>query len=434
MARSIHFHTTKGWMNDPNGFIYYKGEYHLFYQYFPYATQWGTICWGHATSKDLVNWDQQEIALFPSLPEDQNGCFSGSAVEMGGQLRLFYTGVHYEEVDPTNINKCIPDRFTSAQLTVSSPDGHSFDNFADKTVIIPPLDDPALGDRVHTRDPKVWHGHDGWYMTLGSNVDRKQGEVLFYKSYDLLHWTYVNRMLMDPSYGWMCECPDMFTLETGDTVLLASMMGYLGQGRDESVCFTAHFEEATCDLKLLDGPRLVDYGRDFYAAQTTTDQEGRRVMIGWMRMPEPVADEWIGMFCAPRLVEVKNGHVYTNLHPNVRNALLHKDLATTEHRPYLFATDLSEGNHINVGGLRIWQEGHQIHVDRSSVYRARKGYQNVHSVTPEVAQTNKVEILVHGHLVEIYVNDGQYVISNIVYDLGGTFTTDANAEITVLGL
>ena len=108
MARSIHFHTTKGWMNDPNGFIYYKGEYHLFYQYFPYATQWGTICWGHATSKDLVNWDQQEIALFPSLPEDQNGCFSGSAVEMGGQLRLFYTGVHYEEVDPTNINKCIP--------------------------------------------------------------------------------------------------------------------------------------------------------------------------------------------------------------------------------------------------------------------------------------------------------------------------------------
>lgn len=434
MARSVHFHITKGWMNDPNGFIYYKGEYHLFYQYFPYAPEWGTICWGHATSKDLVNWEQQEIALFPTLPEDQNGCFSGSAVEIGGQLRLFYTGVHYDEVDPTNINKCIPDHLTSAQLTVSSPDGCTFDNFADKSVIIPPLDDPALGDRVHTRDPKVWHGHNAWYMSLGSNIDRKQGEVLFYKSYDLVNWEYVNRTLLDPSYGWMCECPDLFTVDTGETVLLASMMDYMGRGRDESVCFTGSFDEANCDLQLQSEPRLVDYGHDFYAAQTTTDEAGRRVMIGWMRMPEPVNDRWIGMFCAPRVVEVHDGHVYTNLHPNVRYALVHNNLATTTHRPYLFATNLSEGNHINVGGLHIWQEGHQIHVDRSRVYRVHPGYEHVHSVTPEVGDTNKVEILVHGHLVEMYINDGQYVVSNIVYDLGGWFKTDANAEIAVLGL
>ena len=102
--------------------------------------------------------------------------------------------------------------------------------------------------------------------------------------------------------------------------------------------------------------------------------------------------------------------------------------------PYLFATNLSEGNHINVGGLHIWQEGHQIHVDRSRVYRVHPGYEHVHSVTPEVGDTNKVEILVHGHLVEMYINDGQYVVSNIVYDLGGWFKTDANAEIAVLGL
>ncbi len=434
MARSVHFHITKGWMNDPNGFIYYKGEYHLFYQYFPYAPEWGTICWGHAVSKDLVNWDQQEIALFPTLPEDQNGCFSGSAVEADGQLRLFYTGVHYDEVDPTNINKCVPDHLTSAQLAMSSPDGYTFDNFANKAVIIPPIGDPALGDRVHTRDPKVWRGSDGWYMVLGSNVDRKQGEILFYRSDDLAHWTFVNRKLMDPGYGWMCECPDLFALPGGDTVLLASMMDYMGQGHDESVCFTAGFDEATCDLKLLSEPRLVDYGCDFYAPQTTTDEAGRRVMMGWMRMPEPVDNKWIGMFCAPRVVEVRDGHVYTSLHPNVREALIKKTLATTTHRPYLFSLQLSEGNHANVGGLRIWQEDHRIHVDRSSVYHAKPGYEHVLSVTPEVGDTNKVEILVHGHLVEIYVNNGQYVVSNIVYGLGGSFTTDANAEITVIGL
>ena len=149
--QSINFHTHRGWMNDPNGFIYYKGEYHLFYQYFPHATQWGTICWGHAVSPDLVNWQQEDIALFPSKPADQNGCFSGSAIESGGRLRLFYTGVHYDEFDPDDINKCIPGHFTSAQLTIESPDGRSFNNFEDKRVIIPPIEDPELGDATHTR-------------------------------------------------------------------------------------------------------------------------------------------------------------------------------------------------------------------------------------------------------------------------------------------
>jgi len=430
---SIHLHADKGWMNDPNGFIYYKGEYHLFYQHFPHATMWGTICWGHATSPDLVNWEQQEIALFPTLPEDQNGCFSGSAVESGGQLRLFYTGVHYDEYDPTNINKCIPDKFTSAQLAMSSPDGHTFDNFNDKVVIIPPITDTELGDPTHTRDPKVWHGRDGWYLALGSNLHRKQGEVLFYKSQDLLHWDYVNRALLDPELCWMCECPDLFSVE-GGTVLLASLMGYEGGSRDESVCFVVDFDEETCQLDFTGERRLVDYGHDFYAAQTTLDDQGRRVMVGWMRMPEPVSSKWIGMFCAPRIVEVRDGHVCFSLHPNIRTALMRRENKPTSRKPFLVETTLGEGEHIDLGGLRVWQDARQIHVDRSAVYRPQKDYEHVHSVTPEVGETNKIEILVHGHLVEIFINDGQYVISNVVYDLGGSLTTDATANITVIGL
>ena len=77
---TFHLSAPIGWINDPNGFIYYNGEYHLFYQYFPYDCKWGTMHWGHATSKDLIMWKHYPIALYPTKEYDQNGCFSGTAI------------------------------------------------------------------------------------------------------------------------------------------------------------------------------------------------------------------------------------------------------------------------------------------------------------------------------------------------------------------
>ena len=79
MAVTLHFLPRDHWMNDPNGFIYYRGKYHIFYQYFPYESRWGTMHWGHKTSTDLVHWKDEGIALYPSRDFDRNGCFSGSA-------------------------------------------------------------------------------------------------------------------------------------------------------------------------------------------------------------------------------------------------------------------------------------------------------------------------------------------------------------------
>ena len=107
----LHLTSERNWMNDPNGLIYYKGKYHAFYQHFPYATQWGTMHWGHAVSDDMVNWTYEPIALFPSKPYDKNGCFSGSAIEVDGDLYLYYTSVKYieteEEVSIRDISKQI---------------------------------------------------------------------------------------------------------------------------------------------------------------------------------------------------------------------------------------------------------------------------------------------------------------------------------------
>ena len=104
----LHLKAPDNWVNDPNGFIYYKGYYHLFYQYFPYGPRWGTMHWGHAVSRDLVTWEHRGIALYPTVREDRNGCFSGSAIEKDGKLYLVYTGVRYEVRSETGPIQGIP--------------------------------------------------------------------------------------------------------------------------------------------------------------------------------------------------------------------------------------------------------------------------------------------------------------------------------------
>ena len=100
MTHTIHLKAPSNWINDPNGFIYYRGLYHVFYQQFPYEPKWGRMHRGHAVSKDLVHWEHQKIALFPSKYDDRSGCYSGSAVEYQGKLYLYYTGMNYLEENP----------------------------------------------------------------------------------------------------------------------------------------------------------------------------------------------------------------------------------------------------------------------------------------------------------------------------------------------
>ena len=105
MKNRLHVKAPGNWVNDPNGMIYYKGTVSSFYQHFPYAPRWGTMHWGHAVSPDPDSLGSMSaLTLFPSLSEDQNGCFSGSAVKRNGVMHLFYTGVHYNQVNPKDIH------------------------------------------------------------------------------------------------------------------------------------------------------------------------------------------------------------------------------------------------------------------------------------------------------------------------------------------
>ncbi len=419
-TQRLHLKAPDNWVNDPNGFIYYKGYYHLFYQYFPYGPRWGTMHWGHAVSRDLVNWEHKDMALYPTMREDQNGCFSGSAVEKDGKLYLIYTGVRYEVVNPEDPHTCLDDQFESAQLMISSEDGFHFDNENGKKVIIPPITDPAIGDRTHTRDPKVWKSGDHWYLVLGSTVEEKYGEVLFYRSDDLHTWTYVDKAFKGPEYGWMWECPDYFETK-GGKVLILSAMGFLKNGekeKNQSICFHVEFDQSSCRIEIPDVYQFLDCGLDLYAPQTTLDAEGRRILSAWVRMPKVTDEGWIGMFCTPRVVEVRDGHIFFPMHPNVRAAYSQEIPAGSQRAKdgYLVSLDLEDGEELDVGGFVIRREGDRICTDRSAVFPSFPGA-HLRSETPALKGGCHLDVVVDKDLVEVFVNEGECVISNAVYGL-----------------
>lgn len=419
-TQRLHLKAPDNWVNDPNGFIYYKGYYHLFYQYFPYGPRWGTMHWGHAVSRDLVSWEHRDLALYPTMREDRNGCFSGSAVEEDGKLYLIYTGVRYEVVNPEDPHTCLDDQFESAQLMISSEDGFHFDNENGKKVIIPPITDPAIGDRTHTRDPKVWKSGDHWYLVLGSTVGEKYGEVLFYRSDDLHTWTYVNKAFKGPEYGWMWECPDYFETK-GGKVLILSAMGFLKNGekeKNQSICFHVEFDQSSCRMEIPDTYQFLDYGLDLYAPQTTLDAEGRRILSAWVRMPKVTDEGWIGMFCTPRVVEVRDGHIFFPMHPNVRAAYSQEIPAGSQRAKdgYLVSLDLEDGEELDVGGFVIRREGDRICTDRSAVFPSFPGA-HLRSETPALKGGCHLDVVVDKDLVEVFVNEGECVISNAVYGL-----------------
>lgn len=419
MKDTLHLRAPGNWINDPNGFIYYKGKYHLFYQCFPFAPEWGTMHWGHAISTDLIHWEHLGIALYPTKKYDQNGIFSGTAIEVDGKMYLYYTAVRYGDHIPGNIHIPKDDFYKSSQAMIISDDGFTFDNKDGKKKIISVHDDKK-GHVTHTKDPNVWKDGNTYYMLLGSTKKRKVGRLVFYKSKDAKHWEYANTVT-NKQFGKIMECPDIFKIN--DTYVLQGSAMYINQ---EAGAYEHHamwqivdFNKKTCDVKLLSKEQPIDYGGDFYAPQTILDKKGRRIMIGWMRMPEALKSDdrapWNGMMTLPRVIEVKKGKVSYHIHPEV-NKFLSEQIYDKEKLPemYRIKVKLKEGESINIGGFIICMKNQKIVSDRSKVFGNYDNIQRI-SQTPKVGKSCKLDIIVNKNIIEIYVNDGEYVISNVVY-------------------
>lgn len=311
---SFHLAARVGWMNDPNGFSFYKGQYHLFYQYYPYDTRWGAMHWGHAVSDDLLHWEHLPAALAPDTLQDRDGCFSGSAVELpDGRQLLLYTGVINQAGFPGEDGGCI-----QAQC-IAIGDGTDYKKSAANPVLSG-ADLPEGGSKCDFRDPKAWREKDGSYRcVVGNRAADGSGQLLYYSSEDAIHWKFESVLIENKNrYGSMWECPDFFELD-GKAVVLISPQDMLPQGFEYhngngTVCLIGRFDEEKKAF-IEESNHTIDYGIDFYAPQTILTPDGRRVMIAWMQNWDTLAvrmakSAWCGQMTLPRELSVKEGRLY----------------------------------------------------------------------------------------------------------------------------
>lgn len=290
----FHLAAAAGWINDPNGLVYINGVYHAFYQHHPYDQNWGPMHWGHATSRDLAHWQHQPIALAPGESYDKDGCFSGCAVDDNGVLTLLYTGHVWLGKEGDD------DQVREVQCLATSEDGVNFVKHG--PVLLPPE------GIQHFRDPKVWRAADCWWMVVGAK-ENGLGQARLYRSNDLRDWQF-DRVLagaQSPHQGYMWECPDFFPLGEKQVLLFSpqglTAQGYRNRNRFQSGYLLGHWRPDE-DFSVTQSFCELDGGHDFYAPQTFTAADGRRMLFAWMDMWEsPMPSKphgWAGALTLPR--------------------------------------------------------------------------------------------------------------------------------------
>ena len=461
------FHLTPwiGWMNDPNGFSWYQGQYHMFYQYHPYDSHWGPMHWGHAVSRDLLHWDFLPCALAPDMPYDKDGCFSGSAVELSdGRQLLMYTSVRHETMPDGQVREV-------QTQSLAFGDGLNYEKYAGNPILTE-ADLPTGGSRFDFRDPKILKLPDGTFRALiANNRLGEGGQILQYRSEDAIHWSLVGPLAENHNrIGLMWECPDFFRLD-GYDVLLASAQDMLPKGFEYHNGNGTFYLLGHCDddtgVFTEESDHAVDYGIDFYAPQTVLTPDGRRVMIGWLQTWDTCNLHtrwvpWFGQMSLPRELSVRNGILYQTpireLEELRGEAVRHEYVLIEDSEIRLpgihgRTVDLEleiepEGPLLNRFAIRFAQNelyhttvSFRPHESVLKIDRKFSGSRRaiIHQRRAKVRHDGgrlKLRLILDRFSAEVFVNDGEQVLSATVStDLGAegiSFFADGAARINVV--
>ena len=446
LAEQPKFHVTGGigWINDPNGFAPYKGEYHLFFQYHPYDTKWGPMHWGHVKTRDFIRWERLPAALAPDKEYDRDGCFSGGAVELSdGRHLLMYTGVRNVRRRNGKI-----EYFQTQCIAVG--DGINYEKI-ETNPVIDASSLPAGGSPHDFRDPKIWRGEDRFYAVIGNRCGDGSGTILLFESEDAVNWKYVSVLsACHNQYGKMWECPDYFELD-GKNVLLVSPQEMKAIGLEfhpgnGNVCLIGTHNEKLQHL-MREEVQAIDYGLDFYAPQTLQTTDGRRVMIAWMQNWETsscVQQElrFMGQMTIPRELSIRDGRLIQN---PVRELEAYRGIRIDYHNVLIGSeTTLNgiQGRYIDMtvtikpGSDESLYHWFKIYVARDGEHRTTLRYKPSTS-TLRIDRTNsgfphdivnvrdlpvrpqggliKLRIILDRYSIEVFVNDGEQAASFVIY-------------------
>ena len=458
------FHATGaiGWINDPNGFSFYKGEYHLFHQYHPYSMEWGPMHWGHLKTKDFITWEWLPTAIAPDKEYDKDGCFSGSAVELpDGRQLLMYTGVEKIETESGM------EEFQ--QQCIAIGDGLDFEKCELNPVI--PKEMLPEGANFHDfRDPKIWRDEDMFYAVVANRAQDGSGAILLFESEDAIHWRFASTLATcNYEYGTMWECPDFFSLQ-GEHVLVISPMEmervkyefHPGHG---VLAMIGEYDKKTHEFSK-NRVQAIDYGLDFYAPQTLETPDGRRIMIAWMRnwamthCRKPDTHIY-GAMTIPRELEIKNGRLIQNPVREFENYRINKvdykdllidgelslegvsgrvldmvvDVKATEDSSFTdFSVVLGKNEKYNAV-ISYNARTQVVEIDRE---HSGGRYDVIHTRKFKVSDKGngiRMRIIMDGDSVELFVNDGEQAATFMLYSPveadGISFVTNGKAMMQV---
>ncbi|HEL1734690.1 MULTISPECIES: glycoside hydrolase family 32 protein [Streptococcus] len=416
-----HFVPEIGWINDPNGFVYFKGEYHLFYQFNPYESVWGPMHWGHAKSKDLVNWEHLPVALAPDKDYDKDGCFSGSAIVKEDTLWLMYTGNIVNEDGSVR----------QVQNMAYSTDGIHFEKIAQNPVATEEL----LPEEVIAndfRDPKIFEKDGRYYSVVATKHKDGVGCIVLLGSDDLLDWQFESIFLKGQAHqGHVWECPDYFEVD-GQEYLIVSPMRYQKEDNDfvninSNIFVTGHVD---WDKKVFeaDSFKEIDHGHDFYAAQTTEGPEGERVMIAWMHtwgrplVTNDLGHKWYGQMNLPRLLKQGENGLRQVLPASILNSFDDIEIGQVIQGPSKLSLKLDDSLDLKLGADQDYlqfgydKERQEVYIDRSSLKIQQVGEEEWSTVRRAVTvQATELEVLVDTNCLEIFINDGQETLTSTFY-------------------
>ncbi|MFN2303020.1 MAG: glycoside hydrolase family 32 protein, partial [Anaerolineales bacterium] len=279
-----HFLSPHNWMNDPNGLFYWQGRYHLFYQYNPNGPMWGDIHWGHASSKDLIHWQDHPLALTPEPGGgDAEGCWSGCVIKSGDQPAAIYTGYTHPDETPIMLAHAQDADLINWQKSPYNP-------------IIKGAPEGVITTLF--RDPYVWKDGQRWLMAVGAGMRDGQCAILRYQSNNLVDWTYEGPLFkarINPTVS-MWECPNFFRLDDYDVLLVSLFPDIQGVyyyiGNEDGQIFSPQSEG------------YLEIGTVFYAPHVRQFDDGRTLLFAWLmegRSTSAIeAAGWAGVQSLPR--------------------------------------------------------------------------------------------------------------------------------------
>ncbi|MGF1755955.1 glycoside hydrolase family 32 protein, partial [Vibrio makurazakiensis] len=302
----FHVNPPFGLLNDPNGFCYFDGKYHLFYQWFPFGIFHGLKHWMHLTSDDLYQWSEEGTKITPNENYESHGAYSGSALIEDDNAYLFYTG-NIKSDDARDANQCLALLDNKNSVT--------------KSVNNPIIKSVPKGYTGHVRDPKIIKHQGQYIMILGAQREEDlKGCIIVYRSNDLLNWTFSGELSINVEgsfdQAYMFECPDLLEVD-GKDVLIFSPQGIEASGerfhnRYNVVYCVGQVDWSSLTFNVEHWDEL-DRGFDFYAPQTMANSPIGPTLIAWAGTDETLPTQelgWVNSLTLPRTLSLKNNRLY----------------------------------------------------------------------------------------------------------------------------